>query len=35
MVDPWNSLPEDVIIAEEVNIFKNTLDKYMRKVKGH
>ena len=35
VVDSWNSLPEDVIIAEEVNIFKNKLDKYMRSVKGH
>src|SRR6267154_3600198 len=35
VVDSCNSLPEDVIIAEEVNIFKNKLDKYMRNVKGH
>ena len=28
VVSDWNSLPEDVIHAETVNAFKNSLDDY-------
>jgi len=30
VVNEWNSLPQHVIEASTVNMFKNRLDKYLR-----
>jgi hypothetical protein len=30
VVDPWNSLPGDIVAAPSLNAFKNRLDKYWR-----
>ncbi len=34
VVDKWNALPNEVILASDVNGFKGRLDKYMRDVRG-
>jgi hypothetical protein len=34
VVDPRNALPDDVVVAEDINVFKSRLDKYMRDVRG-
>ncbi len=28
IIEVWNSLPNDVVLAESTNIFKNRLDKF-------
>ena len=28
IVNIWNSLPDSVVMADSVNMFKNSLDKY-------
>jgi hypothetical protein len=30
VVNKWNTLPEEIVIAPSLNIFKNLLDKYWR-----
>ena len=32
--DPWNQLPETVVSAPNVNVFKNRLDNYLRNIRG-
>ena len=32
--DPWNQLPETVVSADNVNVFKNRLDNYLRNIRG-
>ena len=34
VVDKWNELPETVVSAEDVNVFKGRLDNHMRDVRG-
>ena len=34
VVDEWNRLPEEVISSQNVNVFKNRLDKYFRIGRG-
>ena len=29
VIDQWNNLPEEVINANSINMFKNRLDKYL------
>jgi len=29
VVNPWNSLPDEIVEAKSVNSFKNKLDKFM------
>ena len=33
--DLWNKLPDDVVLAPDINLFKGRLDCYMRSVRGH
>ena len=32
--DDWNALNEDIVMAENVNMFKNKLDKYIKEKRG-
>src|SRR5437867_2101674 len=32
VIDKWNKLPDEVVLAVDVNSFKGRLDKYMRDV---
>ena len=34
VIEMWNKLPEEIISAKGLNIFKNRLDKYLRKNEG-
>ena len=34
VIDKWNRLPDEVVLAVDVNNFKGRLDKYMRDVRG-
>jgi ribonuclease P/MRP protein subunit RPP40 len=31
IVNDWNSLPEAAVNAESVNVFKNEVDRYLRR----
>jgi len=35
VVDPWNELPDAVVLSEDVNAFKSNLDKLMRSSRGY
>jgi ribonuclease P/MRP protein subunit RPP40 len=34
VVDPWNDLPDAVVLSADVNAFKGNLDRYMRESRG-
>jgi len=35
VVNPWNDLPDSVVLSEDVNAFKSNLDKLMRSSRGY
>src|SRR6267154_1638672 len=34
VVDPWNDLPDAVVLSADVNVFKGNLDRFMRESRG-
>ena len=34
VMDPWNELPDAVVLSADVNVFKGNLDRYMRDSRG-